>query len=557
MTIRRRKVGNVVYLEKYRSYREEGKVKTEFVEYLGKEGDSPSKPVPPKHIIDKVNPSDSHRSGDVTLLWELAKDLEIPSIINRFCNGDSVNNNPMPGILLTIWAINRVLKPESATQLEKWVQTTDLPRIAGVSPDVLNKDAFLSALDMICSKDEETGSLIDIGQKIEGELYAAWRKKYPMPPDKTETLAYDLTSVLFFGVTCPLAEFGYNPNGLDQMQINVALLVTKEEHVPVLHSVYEGGRHGTATVKNFLARIMKNQSRGGTLIWDRGIVSKDNVQDVENTGWKLICGLPKSITSVRNSLDTEVPSNPETLVRWTKTVRIYAIETKIEIYGEKRRIIIYKNASRATKELDERNAALAEIAVKLSELEKTGSDWTEADLHKEINQILGNNKRYLNIRVKRKGSTKIEWSYKKSVLKAEELTDGKWVLLVTDPKISVTNAVKDYLEKDFIEKGFRTMKTEEELEPVRHRLENRVRAYIFVQVLALRLRSALRWLMESNDVDREENSWEAAENLLHYLGRVERMEISLGQEKRVWYLNLLKQTKVKLKKIGYEHLFQE
>jgi hypothetical protein len=35
MAIRRRKVGKAVYLEEYRSYREKGRVKTEFVRYLG------------------------------------------------------------------------------------------------------------------------------------------------------------------------------------------------------------------------------------------------------------------------------------------------------------------------------------------------------------------------------------------------------------------------------------------------------------------------------------------------------------------------------------------
>ncbi|MGB6443469.1 MAG: hypothetical protein WBF81_09280, partial [Thermoplasmata archaeon] len=53
------------------------------------------------------------------------------------------------------------------------------------------------------------------------------------------------------------------------------------------------------------------------------------------------------------------------------------------------------------------------------------------------------------------------------------------------------------------------------------------------------------------------NSWEVAEDLLKALGRVERVEVALGKQRRVWHLNLLKGTKEDLKKIGYGGLFRE
>lgn len=48
----------------------------------------------------------------------------------------------------------------------------------------------------------------------------------------------------------------------------------------------------------------------GTLIWDRGNVSKDYVEIVEMTGWKLICGIPKTSKDVKNTIEnTELPSD--------------------------------------------------------------------------------------------------------------------------------------------------------------------------------------------------------------------------------------------------------
>ena len=95
--IRKRRVGNAVYLEEYRSHRVEGKV------------------VESSRIIDRVSKTGSRRSGEVGLLWSIAQDLEIPDIIDGMASaGSSIS----PGKVITAWAINRVIDPESATQLE-------------------------------------------------------------------------------------------------------------------------------------------------------------------------------------------------------------------------------------------------------------------------------------------------------------------------------------------------------------------------------------------------------------------------------------------------------
>ena len=108
-------------------------------------------------------------------------------------------------------------------------------------------------------------------------------------------------------------------------QVNVALLATKNEGFPLFHSVYEGSRHSSMTVRNKLSRLPRN---GGTLVWDREVVSPSLVAEATALGWRLICGLPKSLKSVRALLDsTDVPQRPETLVRSATHSRIYAVKT--------------------------------------------------------------------------------------------------------------------------------------------------------------------------------------------------------------------------------------
>jgi Transposase DDE domain len=558
MAIRRRETDGRVYLEEYRSFRENGKVKTKFVRYIGREGGPPSKKKAPNRVLDRIEHGASVRAGDVTLLWELAQRLGIPRTIDRYCLPECHFPGPTPGKFLTVWAINRVIDPESATKLERWVPTTDIPRLTGLPAEIYTKDNFLEALDTVCFNDRTTGRLVDRTASVDEALFENWRSLHPLPANSGETLAYDLTSVLFFGVTCPLAEFGYNPQDVpDRMQVNLALLVTKHEMHPLCHAVYEGSRHGVTTIRNLLARLSRTQVKRGTMIWDRGVISKKHVNEVTDMGWHLVSGLPKTLAPVQEVLDdTEVPARPETLVRSNKDTAIYAVLTHREVYGDKRNLAVYSNHSRATHDMDQRNDALVNIDKAFSALAVEGSGWPEAKLRKKIHEIAGRWLSYFNIRIKRKGDgPRIAWSYRQHALRAAERHDGKWVLMSTDRRLSANEIVNTYLDKDFIEKVFRTMKTEDELEPVRHRLEQRVRAYMFVQVLAYRLVSAFRWAVVEGELPG--NSWQVSEDLLHALGRVERMDVALGADKRTWYLNLTPDTRKKLDKLGFENLLKE
>ena len=550
--VARRRVGDRVYLEERESYRENGKVKVRFLRYLGVEGEvkgrpekydtswtDSSPPVPPE-------PGMCLSSGPSLRIFGFprrsiesaptvpARERRLPA----FCSP----SGPSTG-----WSTRRA-RPSSSGGLPP---PTSLAS-PGLPPEAFTKDAFLFALDKVCDEDPNTARLVDRTDALEEELYRHWRATHPLPPGERETLAYDLTSVLFFGVTCPLAELGYNAQDVeDQLQVNLGLLVNRGDTMPVSHALFEGSRHGVATVRNMLARLSRRPlapgetGSRGTLVWDRGMVSKGHVVAVEEMGWQLICGLPKTLNAVQEVLDsTEVPARPETLVRQTKVSTIYAVETKPLLYGKERRVVVYLNGARGMREADHRNGALAEVITALGKLAEQGATWSEAKLHKAIRETVGRWTPYLEVRVRRKGKgPRVTWSYHQHALRAAERRDGKFALLVTDPTLSVKEVVDTYLEKDFIEKGFRAMKTDEEMEPVRHYRERRVRAYEFVQVLALRLRAALRWSLKEEAAKAKVNPWEYEEDLLKTLGRVERVEVTLGRERRIWYLNLLKGTR--------------
>ena len=295
----------------------------------------------------------------------------------------------------------------------------------------------------------------------------------------------------------------------------------------------------------------------GTLIWDRGNVSRKHVELVEEFGWKLICGVPKTSNEAKGIIGkTEIPIGPDSLVRSSQAGHIYAIKTRNELYGQERSTIVYSNRERIVRDADARNEALAVIGSCLDDLSQTGKDWSEKKLHAQIKSIIGKWSSYVDVSVSRKKDhPRIDWSYKRQELRNAERFDGKWLILSTDDAIDAHSAVNLYLEKDFIEKVFRVLKTQEEVEPVRHRLEHRVKAYLFICMLAYRLLAVLQWRLK--EASGRDGSWESADMLLRDLAVVQRVEVRLGNEVKTWYLNLTDSASASLKAIGMTALFKE
>lgn len=557
MAIKRHKRGGRVYLVEYKNVREGKRVKSIFIRYIGPEDGVKSGKIPKKRVLDKLRIEESHRAGDIRLLWKIAQDLDFVGTIDRFCCGDSSISGPSPGKFLTSWAINRALDPESCTQLERWIPTTDLPTLAGMPADAFTKDAFLSTLDFICCKDKFADRYVDHTVVIGDELYQKWRQLNPLPAGEKETVAYDITSVLFFGVRCPLAEIGHNAKNIKLRQANLALLVSKLDKFPVTHLVFNGSRNSVSTVKNLISRLDRSPVEPGTIIWDRGNVSEDHIESVERAGWKLICGIPQTSKAAKKLInETDVPITPETFVRSSKGGHLYAIKRNAPILGKSRSSVVYINPTRKVMKTDLRNEELAIVGMQLNALSEKGKNWSEKTLHREINIIVKPWKEYVQTRVKRKGDgPRIEWHFAQRSLNNDEKNIGKWLLLSTDESLSAKDIVDAYLEKDFIEKVFKTFKSGEEIEPVRHRLDYRVRAYIFVCVLAYTLLSVLQWKLRNAELD--DDVWDSSDALLRRLARVERVEVGFGKEVKTWYLNLTTSDADTLKAIGLGDLLKD
>jgi len=555
MAIKRHKRNGRVYLAEYKSERINGKVKSTYVRYIGVEGEPK---IPPKKRAlpnRDVKFSRTTQTGDVTVLWNLAEELGIRQIIDRSIFGNEILPEITPGKVLTIWAINRIIDPESATQLSEWVRFTDLPLLSGIPAASFTKDDFLSSLDFICQNNPSIGRIEDISASIEEGLYQHWRQKHPLPAGEAETLAYDMTAVLFHGNSCPIAHLGYNAEHIKRKQINLAILVSKYDRYPITHSTYPGERTSITTVNNLFSRLSDLSIEPGTLIWDRGNVSNLSVRTIEQLQWNIICGLPKTTKAVQNILlNTIVPTTPLNKVKNSVCGHIYAKKIRARVFGKTRSITVYSNMNAGIRDTEERNDALNSLSKKIDIILKNTEKCNEKQLNKLLKTQLKSNFKFFRFTFETQNSHITgKWEFNEEEIIKAQMADGKYAILSSNDNLSAKEVVAEYFGKDFIEKRFQRMKSVHELTPVRHRLEHRVRGYVFLNMLALRINTAI--FQRFKDICPEDTE-ECIATFLKKMARVERTELSVDGEVKTVYLNLTPDLQETLKLINLSHLFE-
>jgi transposase len=554
--IRRIKRGNQIYLYEVTSVWENGRVKQKLIQYLGVEGEEEKVPKPKtKRVLpENIFPLKSRGAGDVVLLWKVAQSLNVVNIIDRYTTGFENIEGPSPGKYLVTWAINRLIDPESATQLDAWIQSTVLPDLAGMDVLDFTKDAYLKSLDSICSQSQKTQRIQSHIPSIEAELYQRWRTLHPLPIQNPETIAYDLTPIPTYGEECSLIEPGSKKHETQLNQLNLSVITSYFDSFPISHFVHPGSFHSISTIPDLMVRLREMVVPKGTIVWDRGYTNDAEIGVVEKDGWKLICGVTKRTKEVKNLISkTEPPIDPDHLVM-TPCMNIYAEKIDTQLFGRKGSVVLYVNIERRLKDAMSRNWSIYRISEEFEKLERTCKEMTKNEINKRIKKFMPKCcAKFFEFSIREhKDGLVLEWKTNNEARIENEQLDGKYLLYASDPTLSADDVVKLYFERDYVEKVFRDLKTFEEIAPIRHRKESRVLGIIFVCTLALRLKIALRTML----ADLKETTVSVG-MILRQLSRVNQVDFQIDEEIQIWYVGLQKKTEKVLDKIGMKGLFGE
>lgn len=516
MAICRKRRGGKVYLYEYKSERRDGKVKHVFVKYLGVEGKN-GKPIKmPNHFLDKVGFSKTQFYGATSVLWKVCEELGLVDLIDE--NIAKVNGFSVGKLLVTA-AINKIVNPLSFRKLKVWVGRTNLPELMDLEIDSFGKHNFFRALDAVCGVKD--GMEYDFTLKIEKNLFDS---QTLIPKEVFSSVLYDTTPTFYYGNTCDLAERGYNSKNVDLKQIKVALCVTRNFHIPIFHFVIKGSMMDALTGTKVSQLVTDFRIKKPLVIWDRGVTSLDVIRWAEENNVQLIVGVKNNLREVKHLLDINIEETPYNYITNSEGGAIYGIEKKYKLFKKAIKIIVYKNSKRALKIKTERHSKIANAIETLQELK--GS---EKDLKNKINKCIKDVKEFFNIQYKKKGFL---YKVNEEKIKAAEKTDGRYAIICTDIKLSKKEAIKTYFKKNEVERAFRVLKHNLDMDSISHRIPTRVKAYFFTCFLAYYLYSALEYKLKKMEIK------DSVDTVIDKLHHIEKLELKFGKQKKNVLLNL-------------------
>jgi hypothetical protein len=371
----------------------------------------------------------------------------------------------------------RIVAPHTKLATTRWWHTTTLAEDFGVAE--ATEDDLYAAMDWLL---ERQGT-------IERKLAARHLSPGAL-------VLYDLSSSYFEGTTCPLARLGHSRDGkTGLLQVNYGLL-TDARGCPVAVSVHEGNVADSQTLMPALEKVRQDFGvEQVVMVGDRGMISSKAIaelRELPGVGWITALKsvsiralveqgqLQLGLFDERNLLELSSPEYPgERLVacRNPELARLRA---------HKREELLAAT---------ERN--LAKIKARVDAGKLAGQDEIGLRVGKIINQYKVAKHFELAI-----GENTFSFERKREAIAAEAALDGIYIIRtsVDTERMDAADCVRHYKSLAHVERAFRSLKTIDlKVRPIHHRSADRVRAHIFLCMLAYyvewHMREAWRELM--------------------------------------------------------------
>jgi hypothetical protein len=393
-----------------------------------------------------------------------------------------------PRALVVAMLVHRLLAPGSklatARGLAEATRTSTLSLALQLPP--VDEDDLYAALDWLLAR--------------QGAIEQALARRHLQAG---QLVLYDVTSTYFEGRRCPLAKRGHSRDGKrDTLQIVFGVL-TNAAGCPVAVEVFDGN---TGDPKTVTAVLTKVRQRFGLerliLVGDRGMLTAARIREelagVEGLAW---------ITALRApAIQALVHSGALQLSLFDQ--QDLAEITHPDYPGE--RLIVCKNpllaVDRARKRQEllaatERDLASIATAIQRAKRPLRGA----AAIGLRVGKVLGRYKvgKHFTVDITDRA---LRYPRDEAAIAAEAALDGLYVIRTNVPASGwpASDTVRAYKRLAEVERTFRSLKTVDlHVRPIHHRTADRVRAHVFLCLLAYyvewHMRQALKPLLFDDD----------------------------------------------------------
>jgi len=339
------------------------------------------------------------------------------------------------------------------------------------------------------------GELLQLDSLTEDELYQAMDWLLPQQTRIEQALAqrhlaegslvlYDLTSTYFEGRHCPLGKLGHSRDDAKGKLQVVFGLMTDAKGCPVAVEVYAGNTSDPKTVSD---QITKLRQRFGLqrviLVGDRGMITsarlRENLQPVPGIEW---------ITALRAPAIKKLASDGVLQLSLFDSQDLAEISHP-DFPGE--RLVACYNPLLAEERARKRPELLTATEKELEKIAKATRRQKRPlrgkhNIGLRVGKVLNRFKMGKHFQVQIEDDS-FSYQRQQANIEKEESLDGIYVIRTNVPAevLSSEQAVRNYKSLSGVERAFRSLKTVDlHVRPIHHRQPDRVRAHIFLCMLA-------------------------------------------------------------------------
>jgi transposase len=438
----------------------------------------------------------SYSHGAVSALIDVAARLGIVGILNKhvessrdYMSEKPVRNHLTVGITFLLGAIGRVCMPTSKMGWWNWARTTSVEYLLRCSLSKVDSQHFWDLMDSFPVK---------AIPKAEQEILSRLLEIYQI---QTDTLFYDTTNFFTYIDTTnthnEIAQRGKNKQKRNDLrQVGLAMVVSKEDHIPLFHHSYQGNLQDCTVFKEVIGKIKERMKSLGlaqdthTLVFDRGNNSKKNLSIVRELGFYYVGALTPY--HHKKVIDRAMDEEMTTVTLDNQSIDVYREQSMI--WGDERTIIVFVSDRLKAGQIRGIYQSLAKKEKSLKELQKSlanprGIKRSKEELEAKIKDIASG--QHLRDIIKWKlieveqGRFFLDYHIDQEQLHETEQRLGFRMIMTNRHDWSSEEIVAAYYGQSRVEHAFRNMKNPYHLalKPQYHWTDQKIRVHYFICVL--------------------------------------------------------------------------
>ena len=442
----------------------------------------PDDPQVARVLLNKVRLERTRQFGACFMGLQLWKRLELDRFFEQAMD-DEPAEVPWSRVAALL-AINRLCAPGSELAIEqRWYPSTALDDLLGIGEGKINDTRLYRCLDRVLPHKTKLERYL---KDRYGALFGA----------EFDVLLYDLTSTYVEGAAekNPMMRRGYSRDHRPDCEQMVIALIVNSEGFPFSYETFDGNRADVSTMETILRMVQRKYGKARRIwVFDRGIVSEENLAAIRKRGGQYLVGTPRS---QMKQLEAELSKDDWTRVRPEVEVKKVAIPHGEETY------ILCRTAGRKEKEKAIRSRFSSSMERALKGLENTIALGRLKDRNKMERRLGKIQARHpsvddlyeVSVRDTAEG-VRLFWQMKEDRKNWRESREGAYLLRTNLKAETAEQLWSKYMQLTEAEASFRALKSELSIRPLFHQKEPRVKAHVMVAFLGYALWVTLKHLL--------------------------------------------------------------